>query len=91
VTQARKRQYHKTLRLKGRQAQQALTGNSAKQVVKRRIQESTPIFTPLDVATDLHTTSTAWLGLRIRKPDTRAYSLAELRAMHMTFLGWDGR
>jgi hypothetical protein len=91
AAQIRKSQYHKARRLKERQAQQILTGTPTKKIIARRIQQATPIFTPLNVRDDLETTTTAWLGLRIRKPDRRAYTLTELRALHMKFLLWDGR
>ncbi|KAJ7096450.1 hypothetical protein C8R44DRAFT_748896 [Mycena epipterygia] len=85
-TSTRKSRYHKALLLKGRQAQQEPQPHPTKQVVARWIQQSTPIFATLDI-TELDTTSTAWLGLRIPKPDTtRAYTLPELHQAGMTSL-----
>ncbi|KAJ7429912.1 hypothetical protein B0H11DRAFT_2264648 [Mycena galericulata] len=85
---ARKSRYHKALRLAKRLDQPTLPPHR-KAVTKRRVQHATPIFPAIDVS-DLHTTSTAWLGVRIPKPQPRGYSLQELREQHqMEYLAWD--
>ncbi|KAJ7475080.1 hypothetical protein B0H11DRAFT_2235720 [Mycena galericulata] len=87
--QIRKAKYHKRLRLHAREL--LAPTPSRKQRAVRRIQESIPIFTSLDVA-GLSTTSTAWLGVRVLNPISRTYTLQDLRdpALSMKFLEWDG-
>ncbi|KAJ7170370.1 hypothetical protein C8R43DRAFT_1120801 [Mycena crocata] len=52
------------------------------------IQQSQPTITSLDTA-GLRTTTTAWMGVRISKPELRTYNLAKLHALGMIFLAWD--
>ncbi|KAJ7135062.1 hypothetical protein C8R43DRAFT_1132972 [Mycena crocata] len=59
--QIKKNWYHTALCKEHQAQQQLLTGNLTKHIVLCRIQESTLIFTAVDVS-DLHTTSMTWLG-----------------------------
>ncbi|KAJ7758971.1 hypothetical protein DFH07DRAFT_772307 [Mycena maculata] len=87
--QLRKDKYHKGHRLRLRQAEQRAAKTTTKKFIWHHLQQSVPIFAPMDVA-DLSHTSTAWLGICVSKPDQCTYSLAELRALSITILPWDG-
>ncbi|KAJ7616870.1 hypothetical protein B0H17DRAFT_1220174 [Mycena rosella] len=90
ANQIQKAKYHKRL-WQHRGEAESLVDQPRKKKVSRRIQQSTLIFTLLDIS-GLRIISTAWLGCRILEPDLCVYSLPELcdSSLGMQLLAWDG-
>ncbi|KAJ7170319.1 hypothetical protein C8R43DRAFT_875957, partial [Mycena crocata] len=62
---------------------------SPKRVIRKRVQQSTPLQTTIDTA-QLNKTHSAWTGIRIAKPQPRHYTLAELKELGFSYIAWDG-